>query len=108
MGNLMLRGTFVTLMLLTAVSAEETMTTIEGRKALVPYVGYAQECNTLCLFKSETEIGKYNSWCLKGAPPMARVGWAFGQRYAESSVQLVGSKSIPAIKYYQLELLPYL
>lgn len=39
---------------------------------------------------------------------MARVGWAFGQRYAESSVQLVGSKTIPAIKYYQLELLPYI
>jgi len=83
--NLMLRG-IATVLLLTVVAAEETVITRAGRKAIVPYVGYSTPCNEFCIFKSETEIGQYNSFCLKGAPPAARIGWEFSQKYATSEI----------------------
>ena len=86
----MLRGTIATILLLTAISAkvadaEETTITRTGRKAVAPIVGYG-ECEELCVFKSETEISRYNKWCFKGAAPAVRVGWEFGQRYAVSEI----------------------
>jgi len=94
-----LRG-ISTVLLLTVISAEETVITSSGRRAIVPYVGYASPCNEFCLFKSETEIGKYNKFCMKGAPPAVRIGWGFGQRYATSEVQKIGNTTVGAIKFY--------
>ena len=74
----------------------KVVTTHDGRKTHHSVELSVNE--DLCLFQNYDD-----SWCIAATPPMVKAGWEWAQAYTTTT-----ASETPVLKYYQLELLPYL
>ena len=86
---------------MTAVVGTATLTSAKSFTAQAGRKGHNVQLSSsedLCVFENFDD-----SWCIAATPPMVKAGWEWAQAYTSTS-----SSETPVLKYYQVELQPYL
>lgn len=78
-----------------AATAKDSFTASVGRKGHNVQLSANDD---VCLFENFDD-----SWCIAATPPMIKAGWEWSQAYTSTP-----SSETPVLKYYQVELMPYL
>ena len=77
------------------LASAKSFTAMAGRKGHNVELSSGED---LCLFENFDD-----SWCIAATPPMVKAGWERAQVYTSTP-----SSETPVLKYYQVELQPYL
>lgn len=94
-GSMKSLATLWTLGAVSALVGAKDFKTMDGRKTHNVELGINED---LCLFENYED-----QWCFSATPPMIVGGWEWAQTYTTTP-----ATESPVLKYYQLELKPFL